>query len=380
MDQLLYCNRCGAYLPPESPACVRCGQVPVSSGPPCYDAQMPPTAWGYYAPIYDPAAAARRNRRTNVRVVVLVVLAIAALALGAYAVGRDDARREYRDLQSRICQSETPAQVAGYLPDLEYYETRHGGQAAEELSLLVRSCYQYTIAEEGAQKYEALLQTLGGLASGSGEVAECARHLLPLVAAAYEDYSYYGEGERPGGPDFGMPSPEEDSPWYGDDAPYFDEDGLPLYPSAGEMTTPMQVEGSGLGEIQGAPGQQSFSFTATNIAGKDIEYFEVMVYCYDRQGRPIAGENGYCWEWRNASVAVPAEGPFTPQSGEWWGFENFHDVAYVVPWVTYARFTDGTTWGLTEPQQEVTTNIIVAADNLQVYADVIVWLGLTEGP
>lgn len=378
------------YAPPagqQPPPYANTG-VPAYGAPP-YPGATGPASGGYIPPAGAgyPAYTSPPQKPTNTRRVVVVILVVVALALVLSIVGGigmfsaiSSISNGYETLKSEICRSQTTAEAAGYQEQLTTFNATNSGIVEEELIDLVSTCHDYEYETENAILYEQALISLGLLShSSDSRIASCAERLRQQVQEDqerhsvlddfpfddFEDYfddDYWGFGKEGSGDN------KED--FFGDASP--DTGEPPNYYGREEwMTTPMEVANHGLGTLQQVDGQAGFSFTADNVTGRDIEYFELMVYCYGRDYKPVQGADGHTWAWCATEQRVPVDGRFTPQDVGW-TLEGFPNVAYVVPYVTYVRCSDGFEWGLTEKDQMLSPNIISAADSLQAYADMVI--------
>lgn len=99
-----------------------------------------------------------------------------------------------------------------------------------------------------------------------------------------------------------------------------------------------------LSDDVGSMGEEGFSFTYTNNHSAELEYLQVALYCYDRNGNPIYDEYDENFEFVPDSPYIGAGEKHTPQKDGYWTFEYHSNVAYAIPVIVYAEFADGYVW------------------------------------
>ncbi|MDL2253493.1 hypothetical protein LJC49_05385 [Ruminococcaceae bacterium OttesenSCG-928-I18] len=287
-------------------------------------------------------------------IVAVVVALIAIIVVVFFLVRGGGNKAEYEDLLGRITSSSSPSQVASYESELDTFESENPDLVDTDLTALVNACVEYNDAADEEYRYTEMISELEQLESSSvPQVASCASELLPGVETDYDDYLYWLEEEEAAAEEETVPSEVTSTPA----STEFDL-----------ATSPMPVSGNGLGELSTIDGQPVFSFPADNVSDRSIVYFEVIVFCYDAEGNPITGTNGYNWEWkRDDTMTIPPGGQHIPSRDGYWPFNDHSNVAYVVPFVVFTRFDDGSTWG----SELSTAEKIALGDQLQSEADAI---------
>ncbi len=257
------------------------------------------------------------------------MVAIIALGVVVFNLAVNSGKKaKYEDLLSNITAAGDVFTVTLYEDDLQTFESENPKMVPADLSSLMQICVDYAEAStDDETRYTDAISGLESLSASSvPEVASAATELLADIEVAYQDYQDQMAAMEEGGGVFG-----------GD---------LPTTATYDPATSPLPTSGNGLGVLDTMDGEAVFSFTAQNTSDKTVDYFEVIAFYYDKDGNPLADEDGLTWEYRiddNSSIAPGSE--HNPRNNGYWGITSHGDAAYVVPVVIYAEFDDGTSWG-----------------------------------
>ena len=298
---------------------------------------------------------AKKKKSVVPIVIIAVVVAVIAIAVVLFFLLRGSGgKAEYNTLLENITSSTSTTQVASYQSELDTFKTEHPDLVDADLTALVTACVEYDEASDDEYRYTDMIYELERLESSTvPQVASCASGLLPGIESAYDDYLAYIEEEEAAAAAAASAAAEEAA----------SANSIDL------ASSPMPMLGNGTGALSVLDGQDVFSINAQNTSDKTITYFEIVAFFYDANGNPINGTNGYTWEWKkDDSMTIAPGGDHVPERDGYWAINSHSDVAYVVPFVVYTVFDDGTTWG----SQLSSTDKAALADQLQARANEIV--------
>ena len=316
-----------------------------------------------------------------------------AVILGAGAVlffalrdtgGGTQITDDYSTLLTFVCASKTPQGVAAKEGRVAEFNAAHPGEVDDDLQTLVDTCVDYTLASaDDAARYTDALDALDELSgSGVASVSRCAKRLVTAVDEAYTE-SGLAVPETPVDVPVDVPvPPNSESPTSGPPNSDPSNSGPPSpnsqsgAPAAAGDEDSMPLETPGyLGRVDG----DRYTFEAVNHSGKDIVWYEYMVFCYDAGGNPIVGNDGTNWEWAYADDKIPAGATISQQEMGFWPLSNCPTAQNIIPIVSYVEYSDGTSWGVTSDDFSVTDDVQTWATIMGIYADAVATALLGSG-
>ncbi len=427
------CPYCGTINAAQSIACQNCGRQfsPGAPPPPAWQAQpgqmgaqgvpqgqpgpmgapqapypgqddnAPPpyptgTGGGYGAP-----PAPQKQKKKRKKGCLIAALSVAgALVLGVGAIlffalrdtsGGTQITDDYSTLLTFVCASKTPEGVAAKEGRVAEFDGAHPGEVEDDLQTLVDTCVDYTQADAAdAARYTDALAALEELSDSKvASVSRCAKRLVTAVDEAYTE-SGLAVPEAPTDIPVDVPvPPNSDS---GASAPPNSDSGASAPPpnsgppdpnsQSGATSAPMADEDympldtpGYLGRVDGS----RYTFEAVNHSGKDIVWYEYMVYCYDANGNPIVGNDGTNWEWAYADDKIPAGATISQQEMGYWSLSNCPGAQNIIPLVSYVEYSDGTVWGVTSDDFTVTEDVETWSTIMGIYADAMATALLSPG-
>lgn len=338
--------------PPQAPATPPYAGAQYGAGPGGPAVPGTPTAPG--APPPPP----KKKSKTPLIIIIVAAVVLAAIGIGAFVVTSNNNKariqEEYNVLATRITTANSPSRVAGYKAELAAFKEANPSVVEDDLVTLVDVCEAYKNAGESDARYQDALDELGVLTSSSvAKVASCASTLETYVQEEYEEYLYYQQVPDP--PVTGDPGsdPGQSSDPYEGAAPW-------------TMDSLSAV-------LRTSDGREQFSMRATNTSGKGIDYFEMWVYCYDSEGNRIYGSDGTAFDWVSDRASYAAGYTHSPEGNGYWTFENCSDVSIAIMVVSFAEFSDGTTWGVSDYNYHYDADTVISyMEYYQLVADVLV--------
>lgn len=324
------------------------GTGPVAAAQPMAPPPGTPSG-GYGAPGYTPPPPPppKKKKKSPLPIILLAVLGVlviggcVAFVLWHTSNSNTEAlQNDYNTLRDTICAGKTPGEVAAHQQALQDFKAQNPDLVEKDLTTLVTICVDY---EEGNRDLERTftnaLDELDELRHSEVEgLSRCVKALIPVVESDYDLWVYiHTEPPPPPEPSSSSSSSSEAPP----------PSGNPGYTSP----YPYEILSDNLAEIDynyGDSGWGAYSFSFANASNKRIEYIQFITFCYDSSGARVVDSYDENYELGDGYISLAPGETFYAWDDYWWF--NYLDqweanIYYVIPFISYVEFEDGTTWG-----------------------------------
>lgn len=279
---------------------------------------------------------------------MLALVVVVGIIVGVNVFSSNNAKTEYNSLVARICASTSPNRVAGFRNEVDTFAQKNAKLVEDDLTKLLAACEEYKDAPEGDARYLDMIDEMESLSSSTNtQISACAGQLLDYVESEYDNYITYINNDSSTPPDAGGGSSTGDD-YFHDESPW-------------TLDNPDMVY-----EVTNVDGRLQIPLSMTNTSDKTITYFEIWFYCYDSAGKPITGDHGLTVDWIYFEESYKPGKRLTPNVDGHVNLFSFTDVDFVIPFVCYVEFSDGTTWGVSD----INASMSEAYDYMDFFAEI----------